>query len=215
MPRKKKPSAEAAVRDIRRKTRRRFSAEEKIRIVLEGLRGDLPVRTTLGRLGIPRSTFYGWYERYLAGGFDALKDRKPRVRPGWNQIPERVREQILKLALDRTELSPRELACRFTDDERKNPTRRVHELWQTDFTYFRIIGWGWYYLSTVLDDFSRYIISWKLSATMGATDVQDTLDQALARPCRACRCVTGRGCFQTTAPPTSRRTCANTCMTAA
>ena len=79
------------------------------------------------------------------------------------------------LALDRTELSPRELACHFTDDERyfvsessvyrilkshdlitspayvllsasdrfKNPTRRVHELWQTDFTYFRIVGWGW------------------------------------------------------------------------
>ncbi len=45
---------------------------------------------------------------------------------------------------------------------------RVHEMWQTDFTYFRIIGWGWYYLSTVLDDFSRYIIAWKLTSTMGA-----------------------------------------------
>jgi len=44
-------------------------------------------------------------------------------------------------------------------DSFKNPTRRIHELWQTDFTYFRIIGWGWYYLSTVLDDFSRYIIA--------------------------------------------------------
>jgi transposase InsO family protein len=35
-------------------------------------------------------------------------------------------------------------------------------MWQTDFTYFKIIGWGWMYLSPVLDDFSRYIIAWKL-----------------------------------------------------
>jgi putative transposase len=48
------------------------------------------------------------------------------------------------------------------------------------YTYFRIVNWGWYYLSTVLDDFSRYIVAWRLSATMGATDVTETLDQALA-----------------------------------
>ena len=51
-------------------------------------------------------------------------------------------------------------------------------MWQTDFTYFQIIGWGWYYLSTVLDDFSRYIVAWKLTPTMGATDVTETLDQS-------------------------------------
>ena len=119
---------------------------------------------------------------------------------------------MLDLALERTDLSPRELACRYTDEKRyfvsessvyrilkaadlitspayvlmsasdafKNPTTRVHEMWQTDFTYFRIVNWGWYYLSTVLDDFSRYIIAWKLSPTMGATDVTETLDEALA-----------------------------------
>jgi len=50
----------------------------------------------------------------------------------------------------------------------------------TDFTYFKLIGWGWVYLSTVLDDYSRYIISWKLCTTMTAGDVTDTLDLALA-----------------------------------
>ena len=55
----------------------------------------------------------------------------------------------------------------------------MNELWQTDFTYFKIIGWGWYYLSTILDDYSRYIIAWRLCSTMAATDVQDTLDDAL------------------------------------
>ena len=62
-----------------------------------------------------------------------------------------------------------------------HPTRRVHELWQTDFTYLRVTGWGWYYLSTVLDDFSRYIISWKLFTGMAAEDVKVLLDKAVAK----------------------------------
>jgi putative transposase len=64
-------------------------------------------------------------------------------------------------------------------DKFKNPTKRVNEMWQTDFTQFKVIGWGWYYLCTVLDDFSRYIIAWRLAPTMAATDVQDTLQIAL------------------------------------
>jgi putative transposase len=190
----------------------RRTASEKMEIIrlVEGT--DLPVRATLRQLGVARSTFYGWYQRYDADGFDGLHDKKPGVQPRWNAIPEKVRKKVLGLALEHTELSPRELACRYTDQERyfvsessvyrllkeadlitspayvlmsasdsfKHPTTRVHEMWQTDFTYFRIIGWGWYYLSTVLDDFSRYIVSWKLSATMGATDVMETLDKALA-----------------------------------
>jgi putative transposase len=49
-----------------------------------------------------------------------------------------------------------------------------------DFTYLKVTGCGWFYLSTVLDDFSRYIIAWKLCTTMKAQDVTDTLDLALA-----------------------------------
>ena len=49
-------------------------------------------------------------------------------------------------------------------------TRRPNELWQTDFTYLKVIGWGWFYLSTILDDYSRYIIAWKLCTTMKAVD---------------------------------------------
>ena len=61
----------------------------------------------------------------------------------------------------------------------QHPTHRVHELWQTDFTYFRVINWGWYFLSTVLDDYSRFIISWRLTTTMAASDVTETLEDAL------------------------------------
>jgi len=58
-------------------------------------------------------------------------------------------------------------------------TTRTNEMWQTDFTYLKVIGWGWFYLSTILDDFSRYIIAWKLCTTMKAEDVTDTLNLAL------------------------------------
>ena len=65
-------------------------------------------------------------------------------------------------------------------EEFKDKTTAPNQLWQTDFTYLKITGWGWYYLSTVLDDFSRFIVAWKLCATMRADDVTATLDLALA-----------------------------------
>ena len=64
-------------------------------------------------------------------------------------------------------------------DKFKHPTKRANELWQTDFTYFKITGWGWYYLSTILDDYSRYIIAWKLFTTMSSGDVKQLLEMAI------------------------------------
>jgi transposase InsO family protein len=63
--------------------------------------------------------------------------------------------------------------------EFKDKTTAINQLWQTDFTYLKVIGWGWFYLSTILDDYSRYIIAWKLCTNMKAQDVTDTLDLAL------------------------------------
>ena len=74
-------------------------------------------------------------------------------------------------------------AKEFTDK-----TTGINQMWQTDFTYFKIIGWGWYYLSTILDDYSRYIIAWKLCTNMRAQDVTDTIELAL----------TASGCDQAT-----------------
>ena len=62
----------------------------------------------------------------------------------------------------------------------QQPTHRRNELWQTDFTYLHVVGWGWYDLSTVLDDYSRSILAWTLRPTMQATDVMETLDLARA-----------------------------------
>jgi len=64
-------------------------------------------------------------------------------------------------------------------DKFQHPTTRVNEMWQTDFTYCKVMGWGWYYLSTILDDYSRFIVAWRLCTTMSTKDVSDTLDDAL------------------------------------
>ena len=54
----------------------------------------------------------------------------------------------------------------FAADEFHHKTKFANEMWQTDFTYFKVKGWGWYYLSTVIDDYSRYIIHWELCSSM-------------------------------------------------
>ncbi len=54
-------------------------------------------------------------------------------------------------------------------------------MWQTDFTYFKILGWGWYYLSTILDDYSRYIVHWELCLNMKVDDVKRTVDNDIVK----------------------------------
>jgi len=189
----------------------RYPASDKVEIIRLVEQSHLPTRRTLEMLGISRASFYRWYDRYETGGPEALSDRPSRPNRVWNRIPDEVRSQIIELALDQPELSPRELAVRFTDerkyfvseasiyrllkandlitspayivikaaDEFKDKTTAPNQLWQTDFTYLKVTGWGWYYLSTVLDDFSRYIVAWKLCNTMQASDVTETLDRAL------------------------------------
>jgi len=65
-------------------------------------------------------------------------------------------------------------------EEFHTKTTAPHQLWQADFSYLKVTGWGWFYLSAVLDDFSRHVIAWKLCATMAASDVTETLELALA-----------------------------------
>ena len=189
----------------------RYAASEKLEIIRTVETSHLPVRRTLDKIAIPKTTFYAWLDRYAAGGLDALEDHRPRPHRVWNRIPDSVRERIVQLALDEPDRSPREIAVTFTDRERSfvsessvyrllkarglvtspafivmkaadtfaNPTTAINQLWQTDFTYLKVIGWGWFYLSTVLDDFSRYIVAWKLCTTMAASDVTATLELAL------------------------------------
>ena len=189
----------------------RYPASEKLEIIRLVEQSHLPAKRTLDMIGVPRTSFYRWYDRYLSLGPAGLRDRPSRPSRVWNRISDKVREQLVDLALEQPELSPRELAARFTDtrryfvseasvyrvlkahdlitspafvvikaaDEFHEKTTRPNQLWQTDFTYLKVIGWGWFYLSTILDDYSRYVVAWRLCKTMKAADVTRTLEDAL------------------------------------
>ena len=73
-----KQPAEQVVKDIRRATRRQFSAEEKIRVVLEGLRGDESIAELCRREGIASSMYYGWSKDFLEAG----RSGSPATRRG-------------------------------------------------------------------------------------------------------------------------------------
>ena len=140
------------------------------------VRSDLGVNRTLREIGLNKSTFYKWYKAYSDFGVEGLEPSSRSARRQWNSIPQEQKNLVVELALERPELSSRELAYHLTDeqqifisessvyrilksrglitspahifisagDEFTDKTKFVHQMWQTDFTYFKIIGWGWY-----------------------------------------------------------------------
>jgi len=191
----------------------RYTQAEKMEIIRTVEQSHLSVRRTLEELDVNKSSFYEWYGRFEAEGYDGLATRKSIARKFWNKIPESVKDHVVSIALEHPGKSPRELAWYITDTQGyylsessvyrilkgkdlitspayivmsasskfRHPTHRVHELWQTDFTYFKINGWGWYYMGSILDDYSRYIIAWKLFKSMSAGDVKELLEMAVAK----------------------------------
>ena len=97
MAERNKQSTEAAVREIRRRTRRKFAPEEKIRIVLEGLRGEQSISELCRREGIAYNLYYRWSKGFLEAGKDQLQGGYP-ARCGW--LPERP-GRVCRADLDR------------------------------------------------------------------------------------------------------------------
>lgn len=191
----------------------RFTQQEKHEIIRIVEESEIGPSRTLQELGINKSTFYNWYGRYRKDGYDGLAPKQRAMNSYWNKISDKVKGEVVDLALELPDLRPRELAYKMIDmnkyyisessvyrilkaqglitspayivmkasDEFKDKTVRVNQMWQTDFTYFKIIGWGWYYLSTIMDDYSRYIIHWELCSTMKAVDVKRSLDRAIKK----------------------------------
>jgi putative transposase len=189
-----------------------YSQTEKMEIIRLVEQSELGVIRTLKELKVNKTTFYKWYSCYLENGFDGLARKKSKTKGTWNRINDSDRDKIIEIAIEKPELSSRELAWHITDnynyyisessvyrilkanglitipsfrvmsasDSFHDKTTAINQMWQTDFTYFKILGWGWYYLSTILDDYSRYIITWKLCSSMKAEDVTNTLDEAIA-----------------------------------
>ena len=188
-----------------------YSQSEKMQIIRLVEESPVSVKQTLIELNINRSTFYEWYRRYQQGGYEALANRYRPPKQFWNQIPPWEKQQVVEIALEHPEKSPRELAWYITDkrgyylsessvyrilkshdlvtspvytvisarEKFPQPTKAPNELWQTDFTWFKVVHWGWYYLCTILDDYSRYILAWQLCSGMSTEEVKATIEAAI------------------------------------
>ena len=94
----------------------RYPASEKLEIIRLVEQSHLSAKQRLDKLGIARRTFYRWYDRFLEGGPEALEDKASVPSRIWNRIPVATHDKIIELALERSELSPCELAVTFTDE---------------------------------------------------------------------------------------------------
>ena len=95
----------------------RYPASEKLEIIRTVEASHLPARQTLAMLGIPRTTYYRWYDRWSEGGLDALEDTAPHPGSVWNRLPDEIRADVIEFALEHEDLTPRELAVKYTDEK--------------------------------------------------------------------------------------------------
>jgi putative transposase len=158
-------------------------------------------RQALMALGIPRSTYYRWRQ--------GQNESKRRARPWNRVTPNEERrilavardfpdlssrhlavwiidhegfaisESTVYRILKREGLVKRTEVQLVAGKEYHNKTKRPHQMWATDASYFRVIGWGYYYLVTVMDDHSRFILAWKLQKDMSANSLIEVVQEAV------------------------------------
>jgi len=158
-------------------------------------------RQALSELVIPRSTYYRWRQ--------GQPDSSNRKRPWNRIIPEEenkvlaiaqespelssrqlsawitdnegfaVSESTVYRILRREGLVKRPETKLTAANEYHTKTTRPHQMWATDASYFRVVGWGYYYLVTVMDDYSRFILAWKLQRDMSANSLIEVIQEAV------------------------------------
>ena len=174
----------------------RMSLQEKEAVIAQAEQVGWGKRQLLAQLKIPRSTYYRWRAQRQQGklGIPSQARRIP-----WNRLSSEEEAIVLAAARKDPDLSSRQLAAWITDHQGfsvseatvyrilrwaglvKSPEMKLmagkeyqrkttgsHQLWATDASYFRVVGWGYYYLVTVMDDYSRFILAWKLQRDMTA-----------------------------------------------
>ena len=160
---------------------------------------------TLAEIGIPRRTYYNWVRQEKVGVKKSVKRRSwNRIRDKEEQMviyharasPELSPRQLsLKLVdnydcwisestvyriLKREGLVKRsEMKGFVAGKEYHRKTKRANEMWATDCNYLRVVDWGYYYLVTVMDDYSRYILAWDLKRDMTSDSLIDVVQQAI------------------------------------
>lgn len=185
-----------------------MKASDKEEILALVASSPLPRRQVLARLGLPKSTYYRWLKRQAEGRLEDRPggSRRPwnKLRPEEEQIiltkateaPELsprqlalritdmegfyVSESTVYRILKREGLVKAAQVVGFkANREYHHKTSRTHELWATDCAHLKVEGWGWYYLVTVMDDFSRFILAWELQANMAAPSLIEVVQEAV------------------------------------
>jgi putative transposase len=168
----------------------------------------LPRRRALAQLGLPKSTYYRWLKRQVGGRLQDRKGGSPapwnKLRPEEEEMvlvlarafPElSPRELALRIVdaeglyvsestvfriLKREGLiKPAEIVGFKAGKEYHRKTKRANELWATDCSHIKVIDWGWYYLVTVMDDYSRFILAWELKSDMASNSLIDVIQKAV------------------------------------
>jgi putative transposase len=184
------------------------SIMEKSEILFKVAGSGLPRRRALAQLGLAKSTYYRWLRRQTEGRAQDRKSGSPipwnKLRPEEEErifvlaraLPElSCRELALRIVdgdgsyvsestifrvLKRVGLiKPAEIVGFKAGKEYHRKTKRVNELWATDCSHIKVIGWGWYYLVTVMDDYSRFILAWELKSNMAADSLIDVVQKAV------------------------------------
>jgi putative transposase len=177
-----------------------MSAGEKAMILaqVEGQSGSK--RQTLMALGISKSSYYRWRQGQSSGNrkipwnriTPAEEDRILAVARKFPEFSSRqlsawitdhegfaVSESTVYRLLRREGLVKRQETQLMAAKEYHTKTTRPHQMWSTDASYFRVVGWGYYYLVTVMDDYSRFILAWKLQKDMSANSLIEVVQEAV------------------------------------
>ena len=185
-----------------------MSAIEKRDILDLVTESGLPRRRALAQLGLPKSTYYRWLKRQIEGRLQDKKSGSPipwnklnpeeeekivnQVRASPELSPRQlalrivdsggiyISESSVYRILKREGLiKPAEIVGFKAGKEYHRKTKRPNELWATDCAHLKVVDWGWYYLVTVMDDYSRFILAWELKSDMAAGSLIDVVQKAV------------------------------------
>jgi putative transposase len=184
------------------------SAVEKSKILALVADSGLPRRKALEHLGLPRSTYYRWLKRQSEGSLQDNKggsaipwnklkpEEKAKILAAARASPELSCRQLALEMVDSKRwyvsestvfrilkreglIKPAEVIGFKAGKEYHRKTKRPNELWATDCSHIKVFDWGWYYLVTVMDDYSRFILAWELKSDMTAGSLIDIVQKAV------------------------------------
>jgi transposase InsO family protein len=158
-------------------------------------------RQALSELGIARSTYYRWrlgqpYSGNRKRPWNRITpEEEDKILAAAREFPELSSRQLSVWITDnegfaasestvyrilrREGLVKRQETQLSAANEYHTKTTRPHQMWATDASYFRVVGWGYYYLVTVMDDYSRFILAWKLQKDMSANSLIEVVQEAV------------------------------------